>query len=217
MAPLLGLIVFLGVYPKPMLDRIEPVGGEAGRATSRTTATYREPEVARSGVAEHDSGADERRCPRGRGGPRLMAPILALLSQPLDETPEALTKRAGGLVGPRPGAGADRRRAAAPGGRRRRAPHASRRPCTPRSPCVTALGVHRLRHPALEPGARRRPRPVLHAPPGHRHRRLLGVRHDRDRAAVVLAALLLRRLPAPRGAWTGPSPTSCCSCPRRAA
>ncbi len=32
MAPLLGLIVFLGVYPKPMLDRIEPVGGEARRA-----------------------------------------------------------------------------------------------------------------------------------------------------------------------------------------
>ena len=24
MAPLIGLIVFLGVYPKPMLDRIEP-------------------------------------------------------------------------------------------------------------------------------------------------------------------------------------------------
>ena len=24
MAPLLGLIVFLGVYPKPVLDRIEP-------------------------------------------------------------------------------------------------------------------------------------------------------------------------------------------------
>ena len=31
MAPLIGLIVFLGVYPKPVLDRIEPAVNRAGR------------------------------------------------------------------------------------------------------------------------------------------------------------------------------------------
>jgi NADH-quinone oxidoreductase subunit M len=56
MAPLLGLIVFLGVYPKPMLDRIEP-------AVSRLVthiednSDYVEPEVATAG-AEGGSGED---------------------------------------------------------------------------------------------------------------------------------------------------------------
>jgi NADH-quinone oxidoreductase subunit M len=59
MAPLLGLIVFLGVYPKPMLDRIEP-------AVSRLVthiednSDYVEPEVATAGGgdAEEDVEGD---------------------------------------------------------------------------------------------------------------------------------------------------------------
>ncbi|HLT16043.1 MAG TPA: proton-conducting transporter membrane subunit, partial [Acidimicrobiales bacterium] len=56
MAPLVGLIVFLGIYPKPMLERIEP-------AVQRLVAhiedhsDYVEPEVASAGLA---GGADHR-------------------------------------------------------------------------------------------------------------------------------------------------------------
>ncbi len=58
MAPLLGLIVFLGVYPKPMLERIEP-------AVQRLVAhvedhsSFREPEVARVGGGDHAEDADD--------------------------------------------------------------------------------------------------------------------------------------------------------------
>ena len=57
MAPLLGLIVFLGVYPKPFLDRVEP-------AVQRLVAhvedhsDFREPEVAKIGAGD-DAGDDE--------------------------------------------------------------------------------------------------------------------------------------------------------------
>jgi NADH-quinone oxidoreductase subunit M len=56
MAPLLGLIVFLGVYPKPMLDRIEP-------AVSRLVthiednSDFVEPDVATAGAGD-DEGDD---------------------------------------------------------------------------------------------------------------------------------------------------------------
>ena len=61
MAPLLGLIVFLGVYPKPVLDRIEPVGRPRSSTTSRSTADFAEPEAAT--VADV-----ERRRPSRAGG-----------------------------------------------------------------------------------------------------------------------------------------------------
>jgi NADH:ubiquinone oxidoreductase subunit 4 (subunit M) len=56
MAPLLGLIVFLGVYPKPMLDRIEPSVVKLVEHIE-DHSSYREPEVARSGGADHDADA----------------------------------------------------------------------------------------------------------------------------------------------------------------
>jgi NADH-quinone oxidoreductase subunit M len=63
MAPLLALIVFLGVYPKPMLDRIEP---SVGRLVSHIEANsdYVEPTVATSGrvdepEADDDAAADD--------------------------------------------------------------------------------------------------------------------------------------------------------------
>ena len=51
MAPLVGLIVFLGVYPQPMLDRIEP---SVDRLVTHIedNSDYVEPEVAKTG-AEH--------------------------------------------------------------------------------------------------------------------------------------------------------------------
>jgi NADH-quinone oxidoreductase subunit M len=63
MAPLLGLIVFLGVYPKPMLDRIEP---SVARLVTHIedNSDYTEPAVAGAGAgeeAEHE--ADEEATP----------------------------------------------------------------------------------------------------------------------------------------------------------
>jgi NADH-quinone oxidoreductase subunit M len=53
MAPLLGLIVFLGVYPKPMLDRIEPAVHKLV-AHVEDHSDFREPEVASVGDLPHD-------------------------------------------------------------------------------------------------------------------------------------------------------------------
>jgi len=63
MAPLLGLIVFLGVYPKPMLDRIEP---SVARLVSHIEdhSDYTEPEVATAGAGEDtDDAAHEEESP----------------------------------------------------------------------------------------------------------------------------------------------------------
>ena len=53
-APLLGLIVFLGVYPQPMLDRIEPA---VVRLVSHIEehSDYTEPEVATTGAGDDDT------------------------------------------------------------------------------------------------------------------------------------------------------------------
>ncbi len=61
MAPLLGLIVFLGVYPKPMLDRIEP---SVARLVSHIEdhSDYTEPDVATVGAGD-DEGAEEEEHP----------------------------------------------------------------------------------------------------------------------------------------------------------
>ncbi|MFZ6005860.1 MAG: complex I subunit 4 family protein [Actinomycetota bacterium] len=57
MAPLLALIVFLGVYPKPMLERIEP---SADRLVEHIEANsdYTQPEVATAGAGE-GHGSDQ--------------------------------------------------------------------------------------------------------------------------------------------------------------
>jgi NADH:ubiquinone oxidoreductase subunit 4 (subunit M) len=55
MAPLLGLIVFLGVYPKPMLDRIEPAVDKLVHHVEQHS-DYREPEVASTGADEEAKG-----------------------------------------------------------------------------------------------------------------------------------------------------------------
>jgi NADH-quinone oxidoreductase subunit M len=58
MAPLLALIVFLGVYPKPMLDRIQP---SVTRLVTHIEANsdYVEPEVATVGPGEDVGDGDE--------------------------------------------------------------------------------------------------------------------------------------------------------------
>ena len=57
MAPLLVLIVFLGVYPKPMLDRIEPA---VARLVSHVEnhSDYTEPDVATTGAGVDAPGED---------------------------------------------------------------------------------------------------------------------------------------------------------------
>ena len=56
MAPLLGLIVFLGVYPKPMLDRIEP---SVDRLVAHIEAhsDYVQPAVATAGAGDEPTDA----------------------------------------------------------------------------------------------------------------------------------------------------------------
>jgi NADH-quinone oxidoreductase subunit M len=54
MAPLLGLIVFLGVYPKPVLERIEPAVDRLV-AHIEDHSDYVQPEVASVGG---DDGAE---------------------------------------------------------------------------------------------------------------------------------------------------------------
>jgi NADH-quinone oxidoreductase subunit M len=51
MAPLLGLIVFLGVYPKPVLERIEPAVAQLVTHVE-DRSDYTEPEVATAGPGE---------------------------------------------------------------------------------------------------------------------------------------------------------------------
>ena len=65
MAPLLGLIVFLGVYPKPMLDRIEP---SVRRLVAHVedSSDYVEPAVATAGASAHD--AENADADGGEGG-----------------------------------------------------------------------------------------------------------------------------------------------------
>ena len=50
LAPLLGLIVFLGVYPKPVLERIEPAV-DALVAHVEDQTDYEQPAVADEGFA----------------------------------------------------------------------------------------------------------------------------------------------------------------------
>ena len=62
MAPLVGLIVFMGVYPKPIFDRIEPAVVQLVQHVE-DNSDYREPGVAREGeevVPESErQGTDE--------------------------------------------------------------------------------------------------------------------------------------------------------------
>jgi NADH-quinone oxidoreductase subunit M len=58
MAPLVGLIVFLGVFPKPMLERIEP---SVERLVEHVEdhSDFRVPEAGREGATDGDAGTDD--------------------------------------------------------------------------------------------------------------------------------------------------------------
>ena len=57
MVPLIGLIVFLGVYPKPVLDRIEPSVEKLVLHIERNS-DYRQPKVATTGADERTEGTE---------------------------------------------------------------------------------------------------------------------------------------------------------------
>ena len=93
MAPLLGLIVFLGVYPKPMLDRIEP-------SVDAPRRPHRGPHRLRRARGGH------RRRRRGRRATTPSTrrvstdePLLALLVAAARRGPDADRRRRRGLVG----------------------------------------------------------------------------------------------------------------------
>jgi NADH-quinone oxidoreductase subunit M len=60
LAPLLGLIVFLGVYPKPLLERVEPSVDRLITHVEKNS-DYKQPQVAsgKSGDAEDAEGSDK--------------------------------------------------------------------------------------------------------------------------------------------------------------
>ena len=64
--PLLGLSLFLGIYPKPVLDRIEPAGEPRDRTTSSSKTDYRSPEHA----GDRHAGREGRPRPSTRGSRR---------------------------------------------------------------------------------------------------------------------------------------------------
>ena len=115
-----ALIVFIGVYPKPLLDRIEPSVDSADRHVERARPTYVEPAA--------DGRASRRREGDGRARP---APTLDRPRRRLVRAQSPLLVLLGGGAGP-----ARRRRAdAAVAARRLRA----------RSPPSPALGADRAR------------------------------------------------------------------------
>jgi NADH-quinone oxidoreductase subunit M len=67
MAPLLGLIVFLGVYPKPVLERIEP-SVKALVAHIEDHSDFEEPEVDKTGREARESTYTEAEEHETEGG-----------------------------------------------------------------------------------------------------------------------------------------------------
>ena len=176
MAPLLALIVFLGVYPKPMLDRIEP-RSTAWSPTSRSNSDYVEPAVAPARRRRRGDGpCSPRPPPRPSSGPRsswcALAPLLVLVGGGL----LLLVAVARSLPGRWP------RRRLRPLHRRRRR--------------------HRARSLSRPPVARRAGRPGPCAMLGGASASTASRCSSPSSicVAVILAALLPRRLPPPGGA-----------------
>ena len=69
-APLIALIVFLGVYPKPVLDRITPVGRRASCSTSRRAPAPTSPPWPHGGPGRAGPRARRPRRRRRRGADR---------------------------------------------------------------------------------------------------------------------------------------------------
>jgi NADH-quinone oxidoreductase subunit M len=74
MLPLVGLIVFLGIYPKPFLERVEPsvdalvehVEVHSGAAEDGTC--FRQPEIARTGAETAEAEGSESEAQEEEGG-----------------------------------------------------------------------------------------------------------------------------------------------------
>ena len=111
MAPLLGLIVFLGVYPQPMLDRIQP---SVDRLVTHIedNSDYVEPEVATIGAGEAAEGRARGRA--GRGGARPRDASSRSSRQPIEQDPVPIDGVDVAWSALAPMLTLDRRRAAAP-------------------------------------------------------------------------------------------------------
>ena len=67
MVPIIALIVFLGVYPKPLLDRIEPSVKELVTHMEQSNPGYREPQtpVPAARATESEAGGEHGESPAG--------------------------------------------------------------------------------------------------------------------------------------------------------
>ncbi len=238
MVPLLVLIVFLGIYPKPVLDRIEPSVNRILTRMEEQVDRYDEPttqngsELGPIEVHEGEAGAEGEHAAScaahepggGAVSPALLAQVTTQTPTPISAVPEQLHVAGPSIYWPALHPAADpagRRPAAAdllvvpaqegaPGHLRRR--HRGHR-----------RGGRAQRPPGLGPGPGLELAPLVgHPPRGHRalhdhrrhgrRRRLHAVRHHRD---------LRRRRPWPpcsptptcaARTWRAPSSTSSCSC-----
>ena len=218
MAPLLGLIVFLGVYPQADARPHRAVGRPPGRPHRGQLRLRASPRSPRSAPVKppRASTATRRASRRGGGG---AVSLLAILSQPVDAGPPCRSTASTSPGRPlRPDARPRRRRACCCSSPTR---------CPPASRCT---GVYALVHrrssppvaigvavPAVAPRAGPGPRAVLHARPGRRRRRLLRVRHRRDLRRGDPRRAARRRLPAARGHGGRRALRPACCCRRRAA
>ena len=171
LAAFIGLIVFIGVYPKPLLDRIEP---SVDRLIAHVEAKTGEPV------------ADARRA-GGRGGGRVMLRA----ADPVD-----VRGPGGQLVRPVAAARA-RRRVAVPARRRRAHADVAAGAGTPSSPPLAAGAAGVLSMVAVGRRHRQRPVDARRRRPGVRHVR--PVRHDHDLRRPRAGRADQRRLPPARG------------------
>ena len=159
MAPLLGLIVFLGVYPKPVLERIEPA---VDRLVTHIEdhSDYRQPEVA-TGTGDDADEPTRPTTPRtvSTDGAAPRPPV----ASPLDEDPAPIGRVdvAWSALAPDPRASSAARCSSSWATRCRAASR-----CRGAYAGITCAGRRRRRGqrlPAVEPRPGRRPGPVLHA------------------------------------------------------
>ena len=226
MVPLLVLIVFLGIYPKPVLDRIEPSVDRILDRTSRrrsTATTSRRPRTARE-LGPDRGPRGRRRAPRA-STPRVRSPRarrwrreLALLAQVTAQTPTSISADPSRSRWPAPDRLAGAAPAAHPAGRRRsccstissflrkpapRGIYAGATVAIAVAAALSALplwaqvqGWSSLLWWDIHPEVTG---PYTHRRRHGRHRRLHAVRHHRDLRRGRPRRPAHRRLPAPRG------------------
>ena len=155
MAPLLGLIVFLGVYPQPMLDRIEPSVDRLVTHIEDHSDYVRARGRHRPAPVTRPTRSTTTRRRRGGGA---VTPLLAILAPADRPGPGADRRRRRRLVGAGPDAHPDRRGARCCSWPTRSRPRKPLRSVYALFTTVIAAGGHRVRRSRCGTACRTRTR-----------------------------------------------------------